>query len=188
MSTALTVFLIIGAVLVLLLMMLVQMYNSLVRLKALTDEGWSGIDVQLKRRYDLIPNLVAVVKQYSIHEKELLEKVAELRSASMKTTDVAQKSLNESQISSTLKTLFAVAENYPNLKANENFMSLQKDLGVLEEEIQLARRYYNGAARNYNISVRSFPSNMVAGMTGFAAVAYFELDNPAERTNPKITF
>lgn len=165
-----------------------QGYNGLVRLKAMLDEAWSGIDVQLKRRYDLIPNLVAVVKQYSIHEKEVLENVTRMRSVSMQATDIGQKAVAEGQLTSALKTLFAVAENYPQLKANENFMSLQKDLSALEQDVQLARRYYNGAARNYNMLVNMFPSRIIAGITGFVAARYFELDSAEERNVPRIQF
>ncbi len=163
-------------------------YNRLVQLKSLTDEGWSGIDVQLKRRYDLIPNLVAVVKQYSFHEKDVLENVTKMRAASMAATSIDGKVEAEKGLTGALKTLFAVAENYPDLKANENFLGLQQELSALENEIQLSRRYYNGAARNYNISVRSFPSNLVAGMFGFVLVPYFELNRVEEREAPKVKF
>ncbi|MCX5922341.1 MAG: LemA family protein [Candidatus Dependentiae bacterium] len=162
-------------------------YNGLVRLKALVDEGWSGIDVQLKRRYDLIPNLVAVVKQYSIHEKEVLENVTRMRASAMSAQTVSQKEGAEQGLTSALKTLFAVAENYPNLKANESFLQLQQQLVNLEHEIQLGRRYYNGAARNYNVSVASFPSNIIANMFGFAKAAYFEILSH-ERETPKVDF
>lgn len=163
-------------------------YNSLVRLKAMATEAWSGISVQLKRRYDLIPNLVAIVKQYSVHEREVLENVTRMRSVSMNATDITQKAQAENALSSSLKTLFAVAENYPDLKANTNFLALQKDLTTIEEELQLARRYYNGAARNYNISIHSFPSNLIAKTTGFAELPYFELEDANERKSPKIEF
>jgi LemA protein len=163
-------------------------YNRLVQLRALTDEGWSGIDVQLKRRYDLIPNLVAVVKQYSIHEKDVLENVTKFRAASMGAHTVEEKAKAEKGLTGALKTLFAVAENYPNLKANENFLTLQQELSTLETEIQLARRYYNGAARNYNVSVASFPSNIIANMFRFEKARYFELGNESEREAPKVKF
>ena len=165
----------------------ISTYNSFVRLKNLTDEGWSGIDVQLKRRYDLIPNLVAVVKQYSIHEKTVLEKVTEMRAAAMSAKTIDQKADAERGLTGALKTLFAVAENYPNLKANENFLHLQQQLSTLETEIQLARRYYNGAARNYNSSIQSFPGNMIAGMFQFTKASYFEL-NSDERETPSVKF
>lgn len=163
-------------------------YNRLVQLKSLSEEGWSGIDVQLKRRYDLIPNLVAVVEGYKIHEKEVLEKVTQMRAASMSATTIDQKADAEKGLTSALKTLFAVAENYPELKANENFLSLQQELSSLETEIQLSRRYYNGAARNYNVAVRSFPSNIIASIFSFKPVAYFELERPEEREVPKVKF
>lgn len=163
-------------------------YNRLVRLKALVDEAWSGIDVQLKRRYDLIPNLVAVVKQYGVHEKGIFENVARLRTQAMNATTVDEKSQAEAGLSQTLKSLFAVAEAYPELKANENFLALQKELGGIEQEIQLARRYYNGTGRNYNIVVTSFPSSVIASFTGFKSAPYFELTAAGERETPKVTF
>lgn len=163
-------------------------YNRLVRFKALLNEGLSGIDVQLKRRYDLIPNLVAVVKQYATHEKDTFEKVTELRTRSMNATTVSEKVAAEAGLTQALKTLFAVAENYPNLKANENFMSLQKDLSSIEHELQLARRYYNGTARNYNILVQTFPSNIIASFGGFKQSPYFELSSTQEREVPRVNF
>lgn len=163
-------------------------YNKFVQLKAMLDEAWSGIDVQLKRRYDLIPNLVATVKQYATHEKGIFEEIARMRAASLNAHGIEQKSEAESGLSQTLRTLFAVAENYPQLKANENFMSLQKDLSSLEHEIQLSRRYYNGAARNYNMMIRTFPNNLIASIANFEAVPYFELSNAAERENPQVKF
>lgn len=163
-------------------------YNSFVHLKNLVDEAWSGISVQLKRRYDLIPNLVAVVKQYSVHEKEVLENVTRMRSVSMNATDVAQKASAENALTGALKTLFAVSEQYPDLKANSNFLALQKDLTTLEDEIQLSRRYYNGATRNYNISLQSFPGNIIAGMFGFHKAPFFELDSAEEHKSPRIEF
>jgi len=165
----------------------ISAYNKLVRLDALSVEGWSGTDVQLKRRYDLIPNLVATVKGYSIHEKETLENVTKFRNMAMEAEGIDQKAKAEAGLTQALKKLFAVAENYPNLKANENFLSLQKDLGEIERDLQLARRYYNGATRNYNIAVNSFPSNMVARLTGFEKKPYFEI-TPEEREAPKVEF
>jgi LemA protein len=163
-------------------------YNGLVTTKALVDEGWSGIDVQLKRRYDLIPNLVATVKQYSFHEKSVLEDVTKFRAAAMGATGPLDKSTTEAGLSGALKTLFAVSERYPDLKANQNFLALQQELSALEHEIQLARRYYNGAARNYNIRVASFPSNIVASVAHFQKVAYFELASSEERKTPRVEF
>ncbi len=175
-------------VLGLLILWFIAGYNSLVRLKAMASEAWSGINVQLKRRYDLIPNLVAIVKQYSVHERDVLENVTRMRTASMSAPDIAHKVQAENALSASLKTLFAVAENYPDLKANTNFLALQKDLMTIEEELQLARRYYNGATRNYNISIHSFPSNLIAKTTGFTEMPFFELEGAHEHTSPKIEF
>jgi LemA protein len=183
-----TTFIILAALIVVTAFWLMTSYNSFVRLKAIVDEAWSGIKVQLKRRYDLIPNLVATVKQYSLHEKTVLETVAQMRSASMNATGVADKAAAEAGLTGALKTLFAVAENYPDLKANQNFLELQKELMKLEEEIQLSRRYYNGAARNYNIMVQSFPSKIVASSTGFEKAPFFDLDSPSEAQAPKVEF
>jgi LemA protein len=181
----------IGAGVVVLLVFIIlwsiMAYNSLVRTDALTQEGWSGVDVQLKRRYDLIPNLVAVVKQYSIHEKETLERVISMRSISAGAMDINQRAQAEAGLTQALKTLFAVAESYPDLKANQNFLSLQKDLGDIEHEIQLSRRYYNGAVRNYNILVDVFPSNMIAKFASFQKRPYFEMEEQ-ERQAPKVQF
>lgn len=162
-------------------------YNSFVRGKAMVSEAWSGVDVQLKRRYDLVPNLVAVVKQYSIHEKDVLEKVTQMRAVSMGAQSVDQKAEAEKGLTTALKTLFAVSENYPDLKANQNFLDLQQQLFGLEGDIQLARRYYNGSARNYNITVQSFPSNLIARMFSFDPVSYFEI-SAEESQNPQIKF
>lgn len=163
-------------------------YNRLVRLKALLAEAWSGIDVQLKRRYDLIPNLVATVRGYAIHEKSVLENVTHMRAASVGASSITEKARAEAGLTDALKTLFAVAENYPQLKANENFLSLQKDLGVIEQDLQLARRYYNGTVRNYNIMVQTFPSRIIASMGGFTVAPYFEVGSETERQAPKVNF
>jgi LemA protein len=166
----------------------IGLYNSLIQLKNLVDEAWSGIDVQTKKRYDLIPNLVETVKGYAAHEKGVFEKVAELRSAAMGAGSVQEKAQAESQLTNTLKTLFAVAENYPELKANENFLNLQGTLQTIESEIEKARRYYNGAVRDYNIKIGMFPGNLIAGMLGFKAREYFEVASEAERQNVKVSF
>jgi Uncharacterized conserved protein len=175
------------AIIVLVGIWAVSAYNSLVNLKAHSDEGWSGIDIQLKRRYDVVPNLVGVVQGYSIHEKEVLENVTRMRSVAMNAPTVEQELASQQGLTSALKTLFAVAENYPNLKANENFMHLQQQLSTLETDIQLSRRYYNGAARNYNVASQRFPSNIIAGFFGFGKAAYFEIGS-SERENPKVKF
>jgi len=166
----------------------VAIYNRLVKSQAIVQEGWSGIDVQLKRRADLIPNLLETVKGYMGHERQVLEHVTELRNQSLKAGQVGEKARVEGMLSSALGQLFAVAENYPDLKASQNFMELQKTLADIEEQIQLARRYYNGAVRNLNILVASFPSNMVAGMFKFVTAEYFELESPADRAVPQVSF
>lgn len=166
-----------------------RMYNSLVRTSVLTEEGWSGIAVQLKRRGDLVGNLVESVKGYMSHEKEILEEVTRLRSAAVKageTGAVAEAAAAERQLSQSIGRLTLAIEQYPQLKANENVMQLQQQLSSLEDEIQMSRRYYNGTARNYNILVQSFPSSVLAGMFGFAKKAFFELDNPQDAAVPKV--
>lgn len=171
-----------------LLIWFVSGYNQLVKLKAYVQEGWSGIDVQLKRRADLIPNLVEVVKGYQLHERGLFEDITRLRAAALHAPNIHDKVEAEQGLTGALRTLFAVAENYPDLKASSNFQSLQQDLGKIEEELQLSRRYYNGAARNYNVVVGQFPSNIIAGVTGFKAVPFFETIEHHERERPKVQF
>jgi len=165
----------------------IALYNGLVQLKILVDEAWSGIDVQLKRRYDLIPNLVETVKGYAAHEKGTFEKVAELRTASMNATSIEEKGKLENQLSGALKTLFAVAESYPELKANTNFLDLQSQLSLIEGEIQGARRYYNGTVRDYNTKILVFPNNLIAGMLGFKAREFFAAEEEA-KANVKVDF
>ncbi len=163
-------------------------YNSLVRLKALLDEAFSGIDVQLKRRFSLIPNLVETVKGYATHEKGVFENVAKMRSAVSGAQDMGQKLEAEAGLTQALGRLFAVAENYPELKANQNFLELQKELSVIEHDIQLARRYYNGTARQYNTAVRTFPTNIIANYSNFQVVPYFEVADNQERETPTVKF
>lgn len=174
-------------IIVVLIFGVVAIYNNLVKNKNLVQEGWSGIDVQLKRRSDLIPNLLETVKGYMGHERGVLEKVTELRSQTLKATGVADKAQAEGALGVALGNLFAVAENYPDLKASQNFMELQKSLGEIEDQIQLARRYYNGAARNLNILIQSFPNNLIANKFGFTPVEYFEIQE-ADRAVPKVSF
>ncbi len=151
-------------------------YNRLVRLKNQSEEAWSDIDVQLKRRYDLIPNLVETVKGYATHERELFEKVTQARAAAMGATGFADKSQAENMLSQTLKSLFAVAENYPTLKANENFAKLQDELADTENKIQASRRFYNGNVRDLNTAIEQFPTNMLAGWFKFTKREFFELE------------
>lgn len=167
----------------------VAIYNGLVNLRNRSEEAWSDIDVQLKRRYDLIPNLVETVKGYQIHEKETLENVTKARNMAIAATTPVQKADAENILTSSLKSLFAVAENYPNLKANENFLELQTKLSEIEEEIQRARMYYNAIVRDLNNKIEMFPSNFVANMYGFKKKEYFELEVPEEeRKVPKVKF
>ncbi len=165
---------------------MIAIYNKLVRNRNLVAEGWSGIDVQLKRRTDLIPNLIESVKGYMKHERELLSKITELRAASMTTEEIAAKSQVENALSRSLTSLFAVAENYPDLKASQNFLDLQRQLGEVEDQIQMSRRYYNGAVRNFNILIESFPSNLIARQFNFTQASFFELEDVADRAVPKV--
>ncbi len=167
----------------------ISLYNSLVKGKNMLDEAWSGIDVQLKRRHDLIPSLVSTVKGYAAHEKGTLEAVLNARAAAMNASGQGADKVasTENQLSSTLRSLLALSENYPELKANENFLQLQEQLSTLEDDIQMARRYYNGQAREQNNRVLTFPSNMLAGMFGFHKEPCFAL-NEAEKAVPEIQF
>jgi LemA protein len=180
--------LIAGGVIAFVVMWWITTYNGLVHLKNMLAEAWSGIEVQLKRRYDLIPNLVAVVEQYSLHEKSIFERIALSRAASMNARTIEQKSQAESSLTHALRTLFAVAESYPNLKANENFLSLQQQLSTIETDVQLARRYYNGVVRDYNTAIAQFPASIVASRSGFEKAAFFELSQQAEREAPRVHF
>ena len=166
----------------------VVMYNSLVRMRSMVEEAWSGIDVQLKRRTDLIPNLVSTVKGYAAHEKETLEEVIRMRNQAQSAQGVGETAQAQGLLGQALGRLFALAESYPDLKANENFTQLQASLGEIEDQIQLSRRYYNGAVRNLNVAVESFPSNLVAGRFGFTKAEYFELESAAERAVPTVSF
>ncbi|MFC5386799.1 LemA family protein [Aquamicrobium segne] len=165
-------------------------YNGLVKARQMMREAWSGIDVQLKRRADLIPNLIETVKGYAQHERAALEEVTVLRTRaqSLPRDDVAGRAQVEGMLGQALGRLFAVAEAYPDLKANENFMQLQGSLETLESEIQMARRYYNGAARDLNVKVESFPSNLIANMFSFSQAEYFEIENAQDRAVPKVSF
>ena len=162
-------------------------YNGLITLKNRTDEAWSDIDVQLKRRYDLIPNLVETVKGYAAHEQQTFQKVVEARNAAMGAQSMADKALAENQLSQTLKSIFALAEAYPELKANQNFLQLQQDLTDTEDKIQAARRFYNGNVRDFNIKLQVFPTNMIGNMLGFKAREFFEVAE-AEKAAPQVKF
>jgi len=159
---------------VLIVIWAIAIYNGLIRLKNRVDEAWSDIDVQLKRRYDLIPNLVNTVKGYAAHEKEVFEKVTEARTRAMAAQSAPDKAKAENMLSQTLKSLFAVAEAYPDLKANQNFLELQRELTDTEDKIQAARRFYNGNVRDFNTKIQVFPNNIFAGMLGFTSREFFE--------------
>ncbi len=181
------IILVLVAIPVLIIFGLIAIYNRLVRNRNLAEEGWSGVDVQLKRRSDLIPNLLEAVKGYMKYEKDVMTQVTELRSKSLAVQNIGEKGQVENALSRSLANLFAVAENYPDLKANQNFLDLQKQLTDIEGEIQMARRYYNGTVRNLNILIESFPSSIVAGMFHFAKKDYFEIDE-SEKAVPKVAF
>ncbi len=174
-------------VIVLLVLYLIGVYNSLVKARIRVKEAWADIDVQLKRRYDLIPNLVETVKGYASHEKETLEQVIEARAKAMNLTG-KDKLEAENQLSDTLKTLFAVAENYPELKANQNFLDLQRELIDTEDKIQAARRFYNANVRDYNIMIQVFPKNIVASLFGFKSEPLFVVKEEIEREPVKVKF
>jgi len=165
---------------------LVVAFNALVRGRNLVREGWSGIDVQLKRRHDLIPNLVETVRGYAVHEKAVLDRVTELRNRGVAAQGAAQSARAEGGLTQALGRLIAVAEAYPELKADAGFRQLSEQLGAIEDEVQLARRYYNGAVRQMNIRVESFPSNIVARLFGFMVSEYFEIYDDAERQVPQV--
>lgn len=167
----------------------IAIYNRLVRLRTTVKNAWSDIDVQLKKRYDLVPNLVETVKGYAAHEKSTFEKVTEARSFAMRATTPADKAKAENMFTETLKSLFAVAEAYPELKANTNFLQLQSQLQDLENSIESARRYYNAVVREYNIMTESFPSNIIASWFRFLKEEFFELEEAAvERKPVKVSF
>jgi LemA protein len=167
---------------------LIGVYNALVRLNNKTKEAWSDIDVQLKRRHDLIPNLVETVKGYTSHEEGVFTKVTEARSQAMQAKGPEELAEAENHLSQTLKSLFAVAENYPDLKANQNFAKLQDELTDTENKIEAARRYYNGNVRDFNTKIETFPNNMVAGILKFKKYDFFEVRNETEKANPKVNF
>jgi len=163
-------------------------YNRLVRLRNMKDEGWSGIDVQLKRRFDLIPNIVETVKGYAAHEQETLQRITAARAAITQAGGDAEARLKaENALTGTLRSLFAVAENYPDLKANTSFIHLQEQLSKIENELQMARRYYNGTARNLNNAVERFPDVIAASLAGFKKAPYFEAEEETRKT-PSVKF
>ena len=166
----------------------ISVYNKLVRKRSQMEEGWSGIDVQLKKRYNLIPNLVETVKGYATHEKETLDAVISARNQAISAEDIQAQENAEKQLNSALANVFALSESYPDLKANTNFLELQKELSAIEGDIEKARRYYNATVRENNIMVESFPGNLLANQFGFALADYFEIQDDAERGNIEVKF
>lgn len=178
------------AVVVVLLVWAILIYNRLVARKQQTEEGWSGIDVQLKRRANLIPNLVETVKGYTSHERSTLEDLTELRTKALAAGNApaGARAEVEARLGGALGRLLAVAENYPDLKASNNYLALQEELSDIENHIQMARRYYNGAVRNLNTLIESFPSNLVAKQFAFMKAEYYEVENAADRALPEVSF
>lgn len=182
-----TTMIIILVVLVVVVLWAILVYNGLIRLRNRVSEAWSDIDVQLKRRHDLIPNLISTVKGYATHERELLERVTEARTSAMNAEAPAEKAENENVLSGALKSLFAVAENYPDLKANQNFLELQRELSDTENKIQAARRFYNGNVMQFNTKIQVFPNNLIAGILNFKQEEFFEAE-AEEKENVEVKF
>lgn len=178
----------IAIVLIVIIVWLIGLFNSLIRSKNRVQEAYSDVDVQLKRRYDLIPNLVETVKGYMQHEAKTLQAVTEARNIAMKAEEAPTRAKAEDMLTGALKSLFAVAENYPDLKASGNFAKLQDELSDTENKIQAARRFYNGMVRDFNTKIQVFPNNMVAQSLSFKQFAYFEVKNEAERENVSVKF
>jgi LemA protein len=171
-------------IIVVVAIILIGLYNSLIRSRNQVDEAWADIEVQLKRRYDLIPNLVNTVKGYAAQESGVLEKVTEARTRAMGAQTIEEKQQDENMLSGTLKSLFAVAEAYPDLKSNQNFLQLQNDLTDTENKIQAARRFYNGNVRDFNTKVEVFPTNLFASMMGFTKRVFFDIDDNGPESKP----
>lgn len=179
---------IISAVAAVLILWFIGTYNGLITRRNRVSESWSDIDVQLKRRYDLIPNLVESVKGYMTHERETLQKITEARTAAMGAKTMAEHAKSENLLTDALKSVFAVAENYPDLKASQNFLQLQDELSDTENKIQAARRFYNSNVMDYNTKIQSVPSNIISGMFQFTAREFFELQEAAAREAVKVKF
>mgnify|MGYP001617342918 CR=1 FL=1 len=179
---------IIIAILAVVVISFIVIYNSLVRRRNQVHEAWSDIEVQLKRRYDLIPNVIETVKGYAAHERNVLEHVTQARTQAIGAKTLQEHANAENMLTNTLKTLFAVSENYPDLKANVNFLDLQRELADTENKIQSARRFYNTNVRDMNIAVESFPSNIIANSFNFKQEEFFELEDKAEKAVPQVKF
>ena len=180
--------LIILAILVIVALAVIGMYNSLVQARIKVDNAWSQIDVQLQRRFDLIPNFVETVKGYMTHEKETFEKITDLRSSWAESTTISEKAKLDGELSNALKTIMAVSENYPDLKANQNFSELSEELRNTENKISFARQFYNDTVTMYNTKLQVFPSNIIAGMFKFTARDLFETESDEARKNVKVDF
>lgn len=176
------------AFLLLIILVAIVAYNKFIRLRNLVHEAWSLIDVQLKLRYDVIPNLVNTVKAYTEHEKYILREVTALRAKAMETSTPKGKSISENLLTEKLAHLMLIVENYPDLKADQQFLKLQDQINVIEDQIQKARRYYNGTVRNYNIAIQSFPANIFAAIFDFKRFDFFELESVDERKNVELLF
>ncbi len=172
------------AIIVAIILIAIFLYNALIRSRNQVDEAWSDIEVQLKRRYDLIPNLVNTVKGYAQQESSVLEKVTEARTRAMGARGIGEQEKDENQLSGALKSLFAVAESYPDLKSNQNFMQLQSDLTDTENKIQASRRFYNGTVRDFNTKLQVFPTNIFASMLGFKVREFFDIDETGAEGKP----
>ncbi|WP_226294215.1 LemA family protein [Aquimarina algicola] len=166
----------------------ISIYNGLVSKKNLMEEGWSSIDVFLKKRNDLIPNLMETVKGYASHEKELFENVTKSRNLAQNANTVSDQGNAENALKNSMMNLFAIAENYPELKANQNFIEMQNELSAIEEEIEMARRYYNGTVKDNNIAIESFPSNIIANMFNFDKGTFFEIQDASQREPTRVSF
>ena len=188
MSPLTTLFIVLGAVVVGVALWLIGVFNRLITLKNRTEEAWSDIDVQLKRRYDLIPNLVEAVKGYASHEAQTLQNVTEARARAMGAGSRHEQAEAENMLTNTLKSLFAVSENYPDLKASQNFMQLQDDLRDAEDKIQAARRFYNANVRDFNTKIEVFPNNLIGVRLGFKKYEFFEIGDESQRENVKVKF
>lgn len=179
---------IILAIVVIVIIAIISIYNGLVRLRVKIDNAWSQIDVQLQRRFDLIPNFVETVKGYMAHERETFEKITELRTSWSKTTTISEKADLDNQLSGALKTIMAVSENYPDLKANQNFSELSEELRNTENKISFSRQFYNDTVANYNTKLQVVPSNIIAGIFNFKPRELFEVENEDVRKNVKVDF
>lgn len=178
---------IISAVIILIILWLILIYNRLIKLRIMTEQAWSDVDVQLKRRHDLIPNLVETVKGYASHERKTLEEVVKLRNIAIGAISPEEKIKTENMLTQALRQLFALAENYPDLKASVNFQSLQQELSRIEESISQARRYFNAVVRDYNTAISIFPNNLIASPLGFSSKVFFETEEE-QRAVPHVKF